>query len=205
MPNPLPEGFHREFEPLRQRFAWLEVQRDRITIAELRELHGLTCAFVDRWQPQRFVHPPTRALLASLRKYTQNMVRQMELHFLASLQEAIETRLAVVRAQAFLEAEVAMSGLAKIPEVRPEIERIHREHMGRAYVPEREYRESEADADAAEAAFRKSMAEFAADWPDRLDAALRQRLLEADGAALRAWWEEIGREVALLEKTAAGA
>ncbi len=203
MPKPPPPEFFREFEPLRRQSEWLELQGKRAAIAELREMVTGYNAFLDRWQPRIF-HPSTRTQLATLRAQMQTMARRLELHYLASLQEAVEARRKVGLAEAFLEGAVLFSQLAKISEARPDLERIYRESMGEEYVAEKEYREVEADADAADAEFRRSLAEFAADWPDRVDAALRQRLAEADAPALKAWAEEIQAEVARVQKAIGG-
>src|SRR6266545_6958684 len=67
------------------------------------------------------------------------------------------------------------------PQRRPELEKIHHDYMKKDFEPVTYYQDAEAAAAEEEAKFRKAVGGLEVDWPERVDAAMRERLERLDG------------------------
>jgi len=126
------------------------------------------------------------------------MEQKLETIYLMHLLEVIEAREEWWVAEKLLESDVIFIKLMKLapPELRPEMEKIHRDHMGKDFEPISYYQQSEADTVESEAKYRKALAGFEVDWEERIDAALREKLGIADGVNYEEWQAEVSAQIA---------
>lgn len=194
-----PAGFAEEFETIRQRVEWGQatlgsdnhLAHDKIFIEEFR-------AFYRKWQPR--LHDP------ELRRLLETMHRNIETDFAPKLEAVFWSKLNLViaareewrGAEVLFRASVTVATfLQKMPDdMRAKIVAASREPEIAALLDgERAYREAEEMVNESEAGFRKDLAELEVDWPERVDAALRQRLEQLDNAGAEAWRAEIAAQL----------
>jgi hypothetical protein len=157
-------------------------------------------AFYQKWHPVIKVPELYAGLEAAREHIEKNLVRGLERFFLAHLLEVIEAREDWWTSEQLLKMSVNFINVMKHapPQLRPELEKVHREHMKKEFDPTTYYRDAEADAAAEEAKFRKALAGLEVDWPERVDAALRGRMEQLDGSGATAWQAEVSSKLAAL-------
>jgi hypothetical protein len=77
------------------------------------------------------------------------------------------------------------------PKVRPELEKIFREHKDYDFDAERFYRESEAAVEERDNDFQKALAALEVDGPEHMTAQLKKRIRASDSESLKAWRREL--------------
>ncbi|HUB88030.1 MAG TPA: hypothetical protein VMB22_09080 [Verrucomicrobiae bacterium] len=197
-----PQAFIDEYWQMREHMQWAksalgrgqDVPLAKTTMAEFR-------AFYDRWHPL-IEDPELRAGMETMRKgMEESLGRHLELVFLTQLNDVIEARKDWFIAEELLKASISFIALMKEAplQMRPELEKIHRDYMKKEFEPEQYYREAEADAAEEESKYRKALAGLETDWPERADAALRGRLEKLDTRAANAWQAEVSAKLNELE------
>ena len=191
--NP-PDEFIEEYWKMRERMDWAEaglgrgqdVAQAKLVVEDFRE-------FYEKWHPV-ITDAELRAGLEAAREGMVNhLARGLEKIFLAHLHEVIEARKDWWTAEQLLKMSVNFISMMKHapPQLRPELEKIHRDHMKKEFEPSAHYQEAEADAAEEEAKFRKALAGLEVDWPERVDAAVRGRLEQLDGPGGNEWQAEV--------------
>ena len=188
----LPEAFLRDYEQLRERQRWLRPDPEaEMPVPTARQLVAELDDFLRRWQAQVHI-PPIRQKLDELRpEVTRLQTHLCELRRVDHW-ELLEARLDWLLAVKLIAVSVHFIGVMKEapPQARPELEKIYREHMGHDFEPEREFRDTTAEADKCEAAFHQAWRDFQENWPEDAIPAFQQRLMQDDLEALKAWQRE---------------
>lgn len=149
--------------------------------------------FYARWHDVITI-PELRAGLEALHQLVvEGIGATLEQSWLEQLHAVIEARKDCLAGEVLLKWDIQFIEIMKLAEgaMRAELEKIYREHMKKEYDPEGCYRDGEEGAAENEADFRKLLATLEADWPERVDAALRARLEGLDAEAANAWQAEI--------------
>jgi hypothetical protein len=123
---------------------------------------------------------------------------KMEAVFWSKLNLVISARAEWLAAEAFFRASVTVAAfLRDMPEeMRAKIKATSREpNIAVLLDGERAFREAEEMVNESEASFRKDLAALEVEWPERVDATLRQRLEKLDGADAQAWRVEISAQL----------
>ena len=190
---------------MRERISWaqsaLEQGRD---LAQARTVRSEWEDFYGRWHGKTAV-PELEAGIESMHQLvTASLGATLERIFLTHLHEVLEARKDWLAVETLLKADVAFIEIMKAaPEAaRVELRKIYRDHMKKEYDAETCYRDAEEDAAESEANHRKVLSALEADWPERVDAALRARLESLDGIAANAWQAEIAQRLAALSPAA---
>lgn len=193
-----PEQFFDEFEPLRERIRWAQaglgtekqIAQGKMMLDDFRE-------FFQKWRPQLKGHAEACRLMDTLLGQMDTMERHLHQVFWAHLNEVIGARKEWIQIEALFQAMVAVITLRKqMPEkLRDGFEQILRDYAKGEFDAEKEYRESEKDVVEAEAKFRKALAGLEVDWPERVDAALRERLEKLDVESANAWQAEVTAQI----------
>ncbi len=179
-----------------QRGDQIDMQHARITTEEVGE-------FLERWNG-RVPIPEVEAELRRVQAWVNHMERHLEKLFLTHLLEVLELRREWEIAEAFLRASTAFIRIMKEAPAHllPQLEAIYRNQMHREYDAGTEYQESVAQAEAGEAAYKKTSQEFEVDWGNRFTAALRKRLNSLTLAQTQNWMEEIQQCIEQLDREA---
>lgn len=190
--KPLPPAFRRDYARLRERQRWRNLTPDAsIGVLEAREQTAELDEFLRRWQAQ-IAQPAVRAVLNEVRAYVNRL--QTKLREIRRLDhwELLEARIDWRLAHELIAVSVKYIEVMKHapPGVRPEMERVYREHMGRDFDPEHEYRDTVAHADQCEADFHRRWRQFQELWPEDATPAVHHRLLHDAIPDLRAWQAE---------------
>jgi hypothetical protein len=198
-----PEGFAEEFDIIRQRVEWglatlgseNHLAHDKIFIEEFR-------VFYRKWQPL-LQDPELREPLEIMhRNIESDFAPKLEALFWSKLKVVIGGRAEWLAAETLFRASVTVAAfLRDMPEeMRAKIMAASREPNIAALLDgERTYREAEQMVNESEAGFRKDLAEFEVDWPERVNTALRQRLEQLDAQGIKAWQAEIEAELIKLQ------
>ena len=172
-----------------------DVAQGKTYLGEFRE-------FYQKWHPVIDV-PELREGMEVMHEHIERTLGlHMEQIFLAHLHEVIEARKDWWMAEGLLKMAVNFINLMKHapPQLRPELEKIHRDYMKKEFEPVTYYQDAEAAAVEEEANFRKALAGLEVDWPERVDAAMRERLEKLDRTGGEAWQEEVAAESEALGK-----
>jgi len=198
--NP-PGEFLEQYWQMRERMQWAEFALERGNdVAQARSIVDEFHSFYDRWRPG-LQEAAICAALDEVREHIDTALRPgLEALFLERLGQVLEAYNDWWMSEKSFQLSIAFISLMKHapPQLRPELERIHRQYMEKEFDPETHYRDSERDAIEEEAKFRNALAGLEADWPDRMDAATRERLNKLDGADARAWQAEVQQKLATL-------
>ena len=193
-----PQEFADEYWQMRERLDWLmaggivggqdgkDLSKAKLFVAGLQE-------FYEKWQPV-IQDPKLSRGLKTVRGRFEGLRVKLEKIYWAQLHEVIEARKGWASAEAIFKALVAITVLRKeMPEhLRAEFEKTIRDReTGASFDAETYYRLTEQNASVAEAKFRKELTGLAVDWPERVDAALRERLEQADMAGANQWQAEV--------------
>lgn len=201
--NP-PDVFFEEYWKMREHIDWAEaglgrgqdVAQGKMVLGEFRE-------FYEKWHPIINV-PELREGMEEMHEHMEKSLgRHLPQIFLAHLHEVIEARKDWWTAEQLLKMSVNFINLMKHapPQMRPELEKIHRDYMKKEFEPVTYYQDAEAAAAEEEAEFRKALAGLEVDWPERVDAALRGRLEKLDATGANDWQAEVvATQTALGEK-----
>ena len=194
-----PEAFFEEYRKFRERMGWVEASLGRgQDVAQCKLLVEDFREFYQKWHP---VLEPSKLCtgLETMRAQIENgLGARLEQIFLAHLSEVVEARKDWWTGEMLFQAAIAFITIMKEapPQMRPALEQVHREHMKKEYDPETYYRDSEANVAEEEANYRKALAGMEVDWPERVDAALRERLERLDGEGANGWQEELAAQIA---------
>jgi hypothetical protein len=189
-----PQEFFDEFEPIRERIRWAQaglgtekqVVQGKMMLEDFREFFG-------RWRPQIAGNEDACRLMDDLFQKMKTMERHLHQVFWAHLNEVIEARKEWLVAEASLKATIAITVLRKeMPEkLRDGFEKILSDH---SFDAEKAFREGEKEIAEAETKYRRGLAGLEIDWPERVDAALRERLEKVDMAGANGWQAEVGAQ-----------
>ncbi len=198
-----PQQFFDEFEPLQERIRWAQaglgtdkqIVQGKMMLEEFREFFG-------RWRPQVAGHAEVCRQLDDLFQKLNRMERHLHQVFWAHLNEVIGTRKQWLAAEASLKATVAITVLRReMPEkLRDGFEKILSDH---SFDAESAFREGEKEIAEAETKYRRELAGLEIDWPERVDAALRERLEKLEMAGADDWQAQITGEIEKLGDKAA--
>lgn len=199
-----PEGFAEEFEQIRQGVEWglatlgsdNHLAQDKIFVAGFR-------AFYRKWR--LLIDPELRAPLEILhRKLEADFAPKMEALYWTSLNLVLAARATWLVSEELFRATIPVAVyLRDLPgETRAKMIAASANPAGTSALlsGERAYREAEETVIEAETVLRKDLAHLEADWPERVDAAFRERLDKADGAGIMLWQAEIAVELEKLSK-----
>lgn len=192
-----PDEFIEEYWKLRERMGWAnaglgrgqDVAQGKLLLADFREFYA-------KWHPVINIPELRAGMEATHERIEKTLGVHLEQIFLAHLHEVIEARKDWWTSEQLLKMSPGFINLMKhSPEqLRPGLEKIHRDYMKKDFVPETYYRDAEADAAGEEVKFRKALAGLEVDWPERVDAALRGRLEQLDGGAGTDWQMELATQ-----------
>lgn len=192
-----PDQFIEEYWKMRERMDWAkaglgrgqDVAQARLVVEDFRE-------FYEKWHPV-ITDAEFREGMEAARAGMEKLNTGLEKVFLAHLHEVIEARKDWWTAEQLLKMSINFISMMKHapPELRPELEKIHRDHMKKEFEPTTYYQDAEAEAAGEEAKFRKALTGLEVDWPERVDAALRARLEQSDGAGADEWQAEVATRV----------
>jgi hypothetical protein len=196
-----PDDFIEEYRQLREQMKWAQaglgrgqdVAQGKTFLDEFRRFH-------DKWHPL-ITDPELREGMAATREGLERTLgRGLEKLFLTQLRKVINARKEWWVGEQLVKLSVNFITLMKEapPELRPKMEKIHHAHFGKDFDPATHFRDAEADAAKNEADFRKALAGLEVDWPERMDAALRQRLEHLDGPGADAWQANLDAQLAKL-------
>jgi hypothetical protein len=192
-----PDEFIEEYQQMRERMDWVAATLGRgQDLAQAKEFVALILDFFNKWEPVITIPSICEGMKNFRERVESKLVVTLEKIYLAHLNEVLNARREWIVGELFLKAAISFAGLMKEspPELRPQLEEIHRTHMGCEYDPEADYRETEADTAAKETAYRKALASFRVDWGERVDAAMVARLENLDIESLNAWQAEINAQ-----------
>lgn len=197
-----PDEFIDEYWQMRERMAWAEAGLGReqdvaLGKAFLQEFRD----FYEKWHPVIQI-AELRAGLEEMREHLERTLgRHLEQIFLSHLHEVIEARKDWWTGEQLFKGSVNFIALMKhAPEqLRPGLEQIHRDYMKEEFEPTKYFQDAEASAAGAEADYRKALVGLEVDWPERVDAALRERLEKLDGKGANEWQVEVEAQSAALE------
>ena len=182
--------FVREYDKFREHWDWFIRSRDagNLSVANTREAVAEMREFVDRWTGRSGLAEMDRGL-REFGAHVTRLERAMERDALEKLVAVLEARDDVVIGEILVKASVAFIELMEeAPEqLRPKLLKIYREHMGRDFDPETDFRKCEEDADENRREFEQAWQQFAADWPERATPELRERVQTVEGDALGKW------------------
>ena len=191
-----PEEFFEDYQNMRTHLEWAQaglgkgddVAQGKLAVAGFRE-------FYEKWQP-KIRDPELRDGVEAVRESVARLQRQLERIFLAHLHEVIEARSDWWVSEQLFKSSLAFIKLMAVvpPQMRSDLEKIHRDSMGEEYEPTAEYQDAEASANESEAKFRKALAAFEIDWPERVDAAMRARFEQLDGNGANLWQAEVAAQ-----------
>jgi hypothetical protein len=199
--NRPPGDFLEEYWQMSERLEWAhaafergqDLAQPKLTFEQFEE-------YYQKWRS----HIKEREVCAGLdqaREVMQRLRRELERTALRQLQKLIEARKDWCVSELMFQGVVATIGLRKsMPEhLKAEFEQVLRDpKTGESFDSEREFREAEQRANQAQAKFRKALVEFEIDWPERVDAALHERLEELGGEKANAWHAELAAQIANL-------
>jgi hypothetical protein len=187
-----PQKFADEYWQMRERMDWLTAGGIAEDIGKAKLFVGYVVEFYEKWQPV-VKDPELSRGLKIARAGFEDLRVKLEKIYWAHLHEVIEARKEWLLAEGIFKALVAVTVLRReMPEkLRPEFEKILADHSPGGFDAEKEYRETEQDVTEAEAKYRKALAGLEVDWPERVDAALRERLEKLDGNRAQAWLAEV--------------
>jgi len=189
-----PEAFIDEYWKMRERMDWANAGLGRgQDVAQGKTFLGEFRDFYARWH-EVITFPELREGMETMHRHIEKTLGvHLEQIFLAHLHEVIEARKDWWTGEQLLKMSVNFIALMKNapPQMRPELEKIHRDFMKKDFEPETYYRDAEADVAENEANFRKALAGLEVDWPERVDAAMRERLEKLDGTGANEWQAEV--------------
>lgn len=188
------DKFVRGYETFREHCDWLDRRREAgdLSIPHTKEAVAEMREFVDRWTGRTKLAEMDQALL-SFGKHVAKLENTLERDAAEKLLAVLEARGDVVIAEMMVKTNVSFIAMMKHApeELRPEMLKIHREHMGRDFDPETDYRECEEDGDEHRREFERAWQTFAADWPERATPELRERVDAVEGEPLGKWKTEL--------------
>jgi hypothetical protein len=189
--NP-PQKFADEYWQMRERMDWLTAGGITEDIGKAKLFLGEFFEFHQKWQTQITDAKLSKGLKISHQAMDGLRVKLEKIYW-AHLHEVITARKEWLLAEGIFKALVAVTVLRReMPEkLRPEFEKILADHSPGGFDAEKEYRETEQDVTEAEAKYRKALTGLEVDWPERVDAALRERLEKLDGNGAEAWLAEV--------------
>lgn len=203
MKNTPPDEFIEEYWQMRERMDWArsalgrgqDVAQGKLVLAGFEE-------FYQKWRPL-IQDPDVRAGLDAGREGLQALRRHLEQVYLTHLHEVVEARKDWWTAEQLLKMSISFINLMKHApaQLRPDMEKIHRDYMKKDFDPVTHYQDAEASAAEEEAKFRKALVEFEIDWPERVDAAMKVRLEQLDGNSANAWQAVLAAQIAKVGET----
>jgi hypothetical protein len=196
-----PDEFIEEYWKMRDRLDWAEAGLGRgQDVAQGKTMLEEFRAFYEKWHPVINV-PELREGMEEMHTHMEKTLgRHLEQLFLAHLHEVVEARKDWWTSEQLLKMSVNFIALMKhAPEqLRPGLEKIHRDYMKKEFEPTTYFQDAEAGAAEEEAKFRKALVELEVDWPERVDSVLRERLEKLDGTGANDWQAEVSSQSAAL-------
>ncbi len=188
----IPQAFHREFTRWRGTFA---DARKRATaeggdVFDLRPSIGEFRRLYERWHPRllRFPHA-LRALENMESVLSGTLERAFTLQLLDVVRACLALRAAEVCVAATMETLDAMQGATE--EELIEHRRQQREALGEEIDADRDLAKAEEDVYEGEQLMADRLSVLAAAWPDRVNAALRERLDRLDVKSAEQWAKKL--------------
>ena len=203
--NAPPEEFWEDYVQVRTHLEWVEAGMGggAVDIPQVRLVAEAFGEFVTKWHG-RIRDADVAASVARFAAWRDKMARTLELIYLEQLHTVLERRRDWIVSEMFIGLAVNFIELMKHapPEMRPELEKIYREHMGEEYDPAKDFRDTEKSIEQSEADFRKELAKLEIEWPERVDAAMRERLIKVDDPELADWQKEVAEKLSVVPPTA---
>lgn len=195
-----PQKFFEEYQLFRERLEWAERGLADGDLVQSQLTHAEMSGFLDRWQGKIGL-AEFESVFVTLRSPVDQIGRLLKAKYLGALAALLEKRHSVLIEPNIFEAGVAfIRTLQAAPgALRPELERIFREHNGYDFDAERYYRESEAALEGYTAAYQEALARMEVDWPDRLTAETGARLARAPLAEINQWKAEVATQLESVE------
>jgi hypothetical protein len=196
----LPDGFSEEYAVMRERFEWAHLRGSDLDVPAAKLAVEDIDGFLQRWRGKVGI-PEMETGMSAVAAWVERMNGQFDLIFLSHLREVVEARREWLVAELTFKAEQQCIWLIQHgpPQLRPGLEQIHREHMGREFDPAVEFRETEAHADQRERQYRQALAGLEVDWPERLTPQIRQRFAQPEPADFAAWVDDLNEKASALK------
>ena len=189
-----PDEFWEDYVKVRTHFEWAEISMrgGDVDIPQAKLVVEKFGAFLRQWQ-SRIKDAEIAEVLTRLVAWQENLALCIERTWFEQLQQALEARRDWRVSELLFKASINYAALIKEcpPHLLPELKRIYSDSMGKEYDPAEDFRDADASAEESEAKFRKELAKLECDWPERVDAALRERLGKVDERALAEWQKEV--------------
>lgn len=198
--HPPPE-FEEEFLAMRNRMeaGFAEVETEEDQIREAKATLRLCGDFFRRWHALIESSPEIQNAVSSIREHLAVMGESLETLYLTELQAVVSARRTFAAADDLFRALVPMyQVMTKVPAFRDDVIAQLEAETGRKTDPTEMFRQSEAAVAAEEDQYQAALGELQAGWPERCDAALRERLATLTVAQANAWEEEIKAQRAKL-------
>ena len=177
-----------EYMALRER--WKSVQRgmEIHDVSRLKLSLKVVGEFLDRWQAKSAELAIERTL-SELREKNRRIAAVLESWFLEALHRVIDKRVRwLITEHRFRFAVEYIHVIQNAPCVlQAQLRGFFFDEFGYEFRAERLYRESESAADRHERDYKNALSALAADWPERVNEELRNRLGATDPRQLRQW------------------
>jgi hypothetical protein len=173
---------------LRERWKSVERGMEVHDVSRLKLSLKIAQEFLDRWQGKSSERAIERTL-SELREKNRRITAVLNSWFLEALHRIIDKRVRwLITEHRFRFAVEYIQAVQNAPRVlQMQLQDFFFDEFGYDFHAERLYRESEAAADRHEHEYKNAVSALATDWPDRVNAELRDRLSTTDPRQLRRW------------------
>ena len=177
-----------EYMALRERWKSVERGMEVHDVSRLKLSLKIANEFLDRWQGKSGERAIERTL-SELRDKNRRITAVLDSWFLVALHRIIDKRVRwLITEHRFRFAVDYIQAVQNAPRVlQMQLQDFFFDGFGYEFHAERLYRESEAAADRQEREYNHALSALAVDWPERVNAELRNRLSATDPRQLRRW------------------
>lgn len=192
-----PDQFFEDYDRLRARFEWAQAGLGKgDDIAQGKLVAVAFRDFYEKWH-LKIQDADLRRRIEAVRRAMKMLQRHLDGIYLEHLQEVIQARKDWWVSEQLFKRSVQLIKLMEqvVPPVRTKLAEAYYDKVGKEFEPATEYRQAEADADNSERKFRTALSQLQADWPERINAAVRARLEQLDGEGANAWHAEVASQI----------
>jgi len=197
VPKP-PKGMPEDYARMRTHFAWAiqSMATGHVDIAQAKLVVGEWNEFVAKWLPQ-IKEAEVVAGIKKIDEVVKKMHQTLDRVHLEHLAKVVAARRDWFLSELLFKLGIAYANIVKDcpPKLLPGLLKIYRDSTGEEYEPTKDYRQSEAAAEQAEADFRRELARLECDWPERTSAAVSQRLVNLADAEFKTTDEELAKSL----------